>query len=270
MSTRHLRASRGPFRADQIRDGDAYELSDGHVLECLPTGRRGALASRVGSAVLGSDPDAESVGIDAGFSPEPGTLRAPDLAVGNLEDAPGWAPGVPQLAVEYADRGQDEPMLAVKIQELLAGGTHHVWVVRLDGPRRVEVHEPGKEVRLAWPGDQLEAPGILRNPVPVEALYDPDVGERVTLRNLLQRQGYDDLEAVRVEAEVEGQAKGRAEGELVALRESLLEILAARGLTVSEPERGAVETCADRMLLKTWLRGALTATSAGSVLATRA
>lgn len=262
MSTKPLRTDRGPYRADQIREGDSYELSNGHVLQCFPTGERGALATLVGGSVLRSDPDAEAVGVDAGFTPEPGTLRAPDLAVGNLKDAPGWAAGAPLLAVEYADRGQDEPALAVKIRELLAAGTRHVWVVRLEGPRRVEVHEPGRDVRLARPGDVLEAPGILRNPVPVEALYDPEVGDRVTFRNLLQRHGYDDLDAVRSE--------GRLAGELLALRESLLEILSARGLHLSEAARGVVDACTDRALLKSWLHAAITATSVESLLAERA
>ncbi len=30
--------SHGPFRAEQIRSGDPYELSDGHAIECMPTG----------------------------------------------------------------------------------------------------------------------------------------------------------------------------------------------------------------------------------------
>ncbi len=46
--------------------------------------------------------------------------------------------------VEYADTGQDEADLATKIQELLAAGTRHIWVVRLTGPRRVEIHETGR------------------------------------------------------------------------------------------------------------------------------
>ena len=43
---------------------------------------------------------------------------------------------------------------------------------RLTGPRRVEVHEPGKRFRKVLPGKMLTAPGVLQNPVRVEALYD--------------------------------------------------------------------------------------------------
>jgi len=33
---RMRRASRGPFRADQLRPGDRYELSNGHPIYCAP------------------------------------------------------------------------------------------------------------------------------------------------------------------------------------------------------------------------------------------
>ncbi|MEA2603082.1 MAG: hypothetical protein QOF89_4074 [Acidobacteriota bacterium] len=42
---------------------------------------------------------------------------------------------------------------------------------------------------IANPGEELRAPGILANPVPVEALYDREVALEVAFRNLLQRQG---------------------------------------------------------------------------------
>ena len=58
----------------------------------------------------------------------------------------------------------------------------------------------------------MEAPGILANPVPVEALYDPDAARDVALRNLLQRRGYADLEAVQKEGREEGRQERREEG----------------------------------------------------------
>jgi hypothetical protein len=129
-------------------------------------------------------------------------MRAPDIAVGNVPDEPGWVRGMPPLAVEYADVGQDEADLQAKIRTLLDAGTRFVWVVRLTGVRRVEVYQPGVPYVLAYPGQHLEAPGILSNPVPMEALYDPDAAHEAVLRNLLQRRGYADLEAVRKEGEL--------------------------------------------------------------------
>lgn len=248
----------GPFTADQVKPGDPYELSNGHAIHCLPSGGRHSGANAEGASVIGSDPEVESVGVDAGFTPEPGTLRAPDVAVG-VSDEPGWSPGVPPLALEYADRGQDEDDLTDKIRDLLAAGTKYVWVVRLDGPRRVEIHRPKEKMRLAHPGDELKAPGVLRNPVPVEALYDKEAAQKVTLRNLLQRQGYEDLDAVRDEGVTKGKAQGIAEGELQGRRTALLDLCEAKELALNEQQGQQIQTCTDTAQLKDWLVRAATA-----------
>jgi hypothetical protein len=246
-------SSQGPFRADQIRPGDPYELSHGHAILCLPTGGRGAKAISAGAKALASDPAVQDVGFDTGFTPAPDMLRAPDLAVGIIPDEPGWVAGTPPLAVEYADTGQDESKLAGKIRDLLEAGTRFVWVVRLTGPRRVEVHQAGKPVRVAHPGTELEAPGILANPIPVEALYDAKVSDEVSFRNLLQRHGYASLDAVRVEGEARGEAAG--------LREAILDVFAARDLTVGEDVQVMIAGCEDLALLRRWHRQAITAAS---------
>jgi hypothetical protein len=201
----------------------------------------------------------EDIGFDTGFSPAPDMLRAPDLAVGKIPDTPGWVHAVPPLAVEYADTGQDEGQLALKIQDLLEAGTRYVWVVRLTGPRRVEVHESGKPTRIAGPEELLDAPGILANALPVAALYDPEVSAEVALRNLLQRHGYASLEAVR--------AEGEAKGEAAALRASIRDVFAARGLDVGGAALEAIAGCEDPALLRRWHRQAVTAASADDLLA---
>ncbi len=256
--------SQGPFRADQLRPGDPYELSQGHPVRCLPTGGRGAKASGAGASVLASDPAVESLGVDAGYSPSPDTLRAPDLSVGEIPDQPGWVTGVPALAVEYADTGQDEKDLAAKIQELLAAGTRYVWVVRMIGLRRVEVHEAGKKMRIAHAGEELRAPGALANPVPVEALYDRQAAQKVVLRNLLQRQGYAGLDAIRAEGEVLGRAEGEAQG----LREAVVDVLAARGLAVGDDVRAALAIVKEPAVLRSLISQAVTAGSVDEILAT--
>jgi hypothetical protein len=141
--------------------------------------------------------------------------------------------------VEYADTGQDEKNLATKIAELFAAGTRLVWVVRLVGPRRVEVHEPGKEMRLAHPGEELVAAGILRNPVLVEALYDRRAAHEATLRNLLQRRGYRDLDDVRAQGREEAREEAREEGRADGLRFAVHGLCEAFGIDLGA-EREAV------------------------------
>ena len=279
-------AGRGPFRPEHLRSGDPYELSNGHPIECLPQGGRNSRANLVGGVALATDPAVEAAGVDTGYAPDGHTLRAPDLAVGNVPDAPGWVAGVPPLAVEYADTGQDEADLKIKIGELLGAGTRLVWVVRLVGPRRVEVHAPGRPPEVRTPGDLLVAPGILKNPVPVEALFDPAAAREAALRNLLQRQGYESLEAVRSSARAEGLAEGVAqglaegverglaegmaqgltEGALQATRAAILQVLDKRGLILDTAHRATIESCTDPHRLALWLDRALDCTDAGTLL----
>jgi hypothetical protein len=249
----------GPFRAEHIRAGSRYELSDGHPILCMPTGQRGGRSNLLGGGVLETDPDVAAAGVDVGFTPQANRLRAPDVSVGGIADEPGWATGAPPLAVEYADTGQDEAELEKKIVELFSGGTKYVWVVRLTGPRRVEVHQKGKKMRLARPGEDLTAPGILKNPVPVLALFDREAAHRATFRNLLQRQGYESLDDVRAEGETKGAAGGR--------RAALLSVLQARGLAVSPAAQERIEGTSDVATLDAWIVRAATAMSLDAVLA---
>jgi Uma2 family endonuclease len=257
---RHSSQSAGPFVASQLRSGDVYELSNGHPIECAPTGRRGSTRNLTGAAALETDPKAISAGVDLGVSTEPGMLRAPDIAVGPIEDEAGWAKTPPPLAVEYADIGQDEAELQAKIAELLAAGTQHIWVVRLAGERRVEVYEPNEPMRLVTGAGILEAPGVLQNAVPLAVLYDRDAAHEATLRNLLQRQGYSDLAAV-VE---QGRSEGRSEGQVAALQRSILAVLDARGLDVASA-LDSVATEQNVTVLERWLRRASTLSTTAEV-----
>jgi hypothetical protein len=253
MSSSKERNSSGPFYADQVASGDRYELSEGHAIYCAPTGGDGARGTAAGVEVLDTDPEVESAGVDAGYSPRPNTLRAPSISLGNVPDKPGWIEGVPPLAVEYASSGQNEPELQAKITDLLESGTRFIWVVRLLGPRRVEVYEPDQPMRTLGPGQELRAPGILRNAVPVEAMYDRTLAHKLTLRNLLQRQGYETLDEVRDEGREQGFEQGREQGRARAL----LEVLRARGLRVQQAAESRILAEGDPAVLGGWLSQAI-------------
>lgn len=199
---------RGPFRPEHVSDGDRYEISHGHPVHVAPAGGRHGREHLVGALSLATDPAVREAGIDVGYALDEHTLRAPEISVGNVPDAPGWARGAPLLAVEYADRGTDEQDLQAKISELLRAGTRLVWVVRLLGPRRVDVHANDAPPRTVPGGDMLEAPGILSRPVPVDALFDRDRAREITLSNLLAEQGFGSLEAARAQARAEGHLAG--------------------------------------------------------------
>ncbi len=241
----------GPFRADQLRDGDRYELSQGHPIYCAPAGWRHGASSVQGGLVLDSDPAVQWTGTDVGISPDESTLRAPDVVVRTTPPSGDstWLTEAPPLAVEYAGPGQDERELQAKIAELLAAGTRLVWVVRLVGPQRVEVHRPDGPMKLYTASDVLEAPGVLRNPVPVRALFDREAAHEVVLRNLLQRRGYASLREVHEKGREEGLKEGREEG----LIDAVLALLQSRGLAVDPTVAARLRAGHDRETLQRWL-----------------
>jgi hypothetical protein len=241
----------GPYRASQIRGGDPFELSNGYLILRTPTSARRGLAISVGSRVLGTDPAAsDKVGNRVGICfNDAKNLRAPDIIVGALDSSPGWQKMFPPLAVEYVDDNHDESELQQKITELLGGGTQLVWVVRLVGPLRVEVYGAGKPMRIYNADEELTAPGILHNPVPVRALVDPDAATVAVLRNVLTPYGYKSVEEI--------EAKKFAEGAATAL----LGVLAARGLVPNDAQVEAIRRCRDLATLQKWVTRAAVADS---------
>ncbi len=251
----------GPFRAEHLHDGDRYELSNGHPIYCAPAGRDHADHNLTGSLMLATDPATEWAGVDAGYQADGGTLRAPDIAVGPTPERDGWIPGAPLLAVEYASRGQDEQELQSRIADLLAAGSRYVWVVRLVGPRRVEVYSQDQAMRIVGVDDTLQAPGILRNPIPVRALYEREPAYEAALTNLLQRRGYDSLEAVQAESEARGEARGKVQGGM----QTLLMMLDARGIALSEAQRQTIMNSQDPEQLRLWVHRAAVVDSADAL-----
>jgi len=269
----------GPYRSSQIRDGDDVELSNGHRIQCLPAGFRHGNANILGGAVLASDPATRGqVGADVGVSfNEEKNLRAPDLLVA-VEPGPGWQDKAPPLAVEYASVGQDEDALQAKIVELLEAGTRLIWVVRLVGPLRVDIHERGAPRRTVGADADLVAPGVLDNPIPVRALVEPDAALAAVLRNMLSPHGVRTLAELRRagvragrqsgkrEGERKGQRRGKLEGKLEGIAESLLEVLRTRGLTPTADDGARISACTDPVLLRRWLRRAVSAATAAEAL----
>jgi len=253
--TGYPREAPGPFRAHQIRDGDHYELRDGHAIHCMTAGEQHAKANLAGGRVLATDPEvAGAAGVDAGFSFNgESNLRAPDISTG-VGDGPGWMRSAPPLAVEYAGKGQDEAELQAKIKELLAAGTLYMWVVRLTGRLRVEVYTAGQPMQVVEAEGVLTAPGILRNPVPVRALVDGKAANAATLRNLLNAEGYESLDEV------------RAEGERATQIRAIETVLRARGVSFDERLLTRLRACTDPVLLGRWLVQSATATTADAAL----
>ena len=251
-------SSRGRWTADMIEPKSAYELSGGERIEVMPTGNRGGEAQTWGAAVIATDPLVHRAGTDVGYSPEPGTLRAPDISVIPTGPSRGWVKGVPPLAVEYADVGQDEPSLQAKIGELLAGGTLHLWVVRLGLDQRVEVYRKDGGMEVRRPGELLDAPGVLSAPIRVEALFDPRAALPRVVENALRRMGFEGgLDGLQAASREEGKIEGKIEGRIETLRQLLVAALEQRGTLLDEAARTRLDAEVDPETLQAWCLVAL-------------
>lgn len=225
----------GPLDASMVRDGDYVELSNGHRIQCQPAGKDHGVSNLAGGTVLTTDPKVQGAAVDLGIVFNDGkNLRAPDLAIGEIDTGSGWATKMPSLCVEYAGAGQDERELQIKIGELLERGVRYIWVVRLVGDLRVEVYERGQPLRVVKDGEPLRAEGALQNTYQVRDLVDRDAANEAALRNLLNRKGYGSLDDALQKAQKAGHDDGRNEGLKEGLKEGHKEGLEEGVLTLCE------------------------------------
>ena len=102
----------------------------------------------------------------------------------------------------------------------------------------------------------------------------PDVQELARQRELAQHNFVSAIHEAeargkaegRAEGRAEGKAEGRAEGKAEGRAETLLLMLDARGLTVSEEQRKRIMSCRDAAQLEQWIRRALTVLSVDELL----
>ena len=59
MSTNYDLHTRGPFRAEYLHDKDPYELSNGHAIQCMPSGRDHSNSNITGATAISTDPDVQ-------------------------------------------------------------------------------------------------------------------------------------------------------------------------------------------------------------------
>jgi acylphosphatase len=143
------------------------------------------------------------------------------------------------------------------------------WAMhRRHGPRAKEVVEQAIELteRLPEPLRDAQMRAILRmlsdrmlGALKESVMNLSKIPESPALRSLrLVLEGN-----ARVEGEAQGEARGKAEGEARAL----LILLKARGISVSDADRAAIEACSDAAQLEQWIERAATAGSVREVLA---
>jgi predicted transposase/invertase (TIGR01784 family) len=89
---------------------------------------------------------------------------------------------------------------------------------------------------------------------------DPNSRQMVEMRELAQITHRITMAGARAEGKAEGKAEGRTEGVAEGAAKSILVVLAARDLSLTEGQRQRILDCTDAEQLNSWLRKAMTLT----------
>jgi len=85
------------------------------------------------------------------------------------------------------------------------------------------------------------------------------------LRNLLQRQGYENLDAVLAQGKAEGMLEGKAEGIVKGHARAVIHLLRRRDLPISAELEHRIMACRDPDQLNEWLFAATLVTRAEDI-----
>jgi hypothetical protein len=137
---------------------------------------------------------------------------------------------------------------------IVAGRPHRAAPTKTAADTPPSSPESGEEGRAVFMGSdegfhtpKYRASGCLGAPLPVKALLDAAWVRRAAVQ-ALEVQGDPAIQELKEAAKAEGIIRGIAE--------SILEVLEARGITVSPTQRQEILGCSDLDLLKRWLREA--------------
>ena len=155
----------------RMTDVGRAELVDGEVVPMSPVGFVHSTIAVSISANLRAFAKARGlgmVGVEAGFilGRDPDRVRAPDVAfvvaarVEAAEQAEGFVPFAPDLAIEVLSPNDTFYDVEAKAQEYIEAGTRLVWVVN-PRSRHVLVYAPGAPVAVRNAADALDGGDVL-------------------------------------------------------------------------------------------------------------
>jgi hypothetical protein len=158
---------------------------------------------------------------------------------------------------------QSERNAAEKAQVMHRRGVRRIFGVWVKGHRKVcEWSAESEGWSLLEEGSQIED-RCLGAPLPVKALLDAALVRKAAVQ-ALEVQGDPAVQELKGAAKAEGMAEGMARGTAEGMArgiaegiaESILEVLEARGITVSPARREEILGCSDVDRLKRWLQEA--------------
>ena len=149
-------------------------------------------------------------------------------------------------------------------------GVRRIFTILVKGERRVCEWSPeGQSWRPLAADAQIEDPCLVK-PLAVAALLDAAVADNAVIEALAAK-GNPALrrreDRARSEGEVRGEARGETRGEVRGRARSILKVLEARGIAISEAQRQEILDCRDLAQLDRWLARAILASSVEEITA---
>jgi len=174
-----------------------------------------------------------------------------------------------EIAFEVVSE-QNERVVSEKAPRMLRRGVRRVFAIFVKGQRRVcEWSTASGGWQTLDPASSIEDP-CLAVPLPVSVLLDAAEADNAVVEALAAK-GNPAIRrreaAARSEGKAEGKIEGKAEAKTEERAESVLKVLAARHVIVTEAQRMEVLSCRDLGRLDRWLQKAVLAASAHEVLA---
>jgi hypothetical protein len=159
-----------------------------------------------------------------------------------------------EIAFEVVSE-QDTRDISEKALRMAHRGVRRIFALFIKAKEVREWSPKSRSWRMLDAGSHIEDPCLVR-PLSAAALLDAAAAAIAVVQGLAA-QGNPELRRREDAARSEGETKGKAE--------AILEVLAARGIPVSEAQRREIQGCNDLARLNRWLRRAALASSAGDV-----
>lgn len=218
------------------RHGDLHYVLRAHVAP----GYRGAvdLLTRQGET---SDFASDACIYKEGIDPSTGTRYLEEMAF--------------EVVSEQSPRDVTE-----KAVEMHRRGVRRIFAVFVKDPRVSEWSPESQSWRPLEAGSWIEDRCLVA-PLAVAALLDATLADNAVVEALIAK-GNPAILKREAAAQARGKAEGRAEGRAEVMAESILKILEARGVAVSQAQRDTILHCSDVDRLDRWWRRVSLASSA--------
>lgn len=170
-----------------------------------------------------------------------------------------------EIAFEVVSE-QNERYVTEKALRMHRRGVRRIFTIWVKGKnRRVCEWSPETQSWLPLAVDSRIEDPCLVAPISVTVLLDAAEADNAVVR-ALDAKNNPEIRKLEAAAREEGRAEGKAEGQAAGVAGSILDVLDARGLAVSEAQRQEILSCQDLDRLTRWLRRAALASSIDEII----